>query len=199
MGCEIARRMGLPIEKLVMPTNENDEFPRFLETGIYEKISPSRACLSNAMNVGHPSNLARFFDLYQGTVDKSGYVWVTPDVERMRQRIFSTSVTNKETKERTKRAWYGHGLLLEPHGAVGWEGLDRYLKQREGNDYPLCVSVETAHPAKFPEIIKYVLDFEPELPESMRGIDERQGEAVELSGGYPEFKEFLVETLKKEV
>jgi threonine synthase len=59
LGCEYARRMGLPVKKLVMPTNENDEFPRFLETGSYRKVSPSRACISNAMNVGHPSNLAR--------------------------------------------------------------------------------------------------------------------------------------------
>ena len=61
LGCEYARRIGLPVERLVMPTNENDEFPRFLTKGTYEKVSPSLACLSNAMNVGHPSNLARFF------------------------------------------------------------------------------------------------------------------------------------------
>ncbi len=54
-----------------MPTNENDEFPNYLRTGVYEKVSPSRACLSNAMNVGHPSNLARFFELYGGTVDRN--------------------------------------------------------------------------------------------------------------------------------
>ena len=74
LGCEYARRMGLPVEKLVMPTNANDEFPNFMETGRYKKVSPSRACLSNAMNVGHPSNLARFFELYGGTVDRTGAV-----------------------------------------------------------------------------------------------------------------------------
>jgi len=66
LGCEYARRMGLPVRMLVMPTNENDEFPNYLRTGVYEKVSPSRACLSNAMNVGHPSNLARFFELVRG-------------------------------------------------------------------------------------------------------------------------------------
>ena len=74
LGCEYARRMGLPVAKLVMPTNENDEFPVFLDSGRYNKVSPSRACISNAMNVGHPSNLARFFELYGGTVDRAGYV-----------------------------------------------------------------------------------------------------------------------------
>ena len=72
LGCEYARRMGLPVEKLVMPTNENDEFPRFLDTGVYEKVSPSVACISNAMNVGHPSNLARLVDVYGGWMDEVG-------------------------------------------------------------------------------------------------------------------------------
>ncbi|MBW2561371.1 MAG: threonine synthase, partial [Deltaproteobacteria bacterium] len=84
LGCEYARRMGLPVEKLVMPTNENDEFPRFLTKGTYEKVSPSLACLSNAMNVGHPSNLARFFELYGGTVDRTGVVHRHPDIDVMR-------------------------------------------------------------------------------------------------------------------
>ncbi|MBP1711174.1 MAG: threonine synthase, partial [Deltaproteobacteria bacterium] len=84
LGCEYARRA-----KLIMPTNENDEFPVFLETGKYQKVSPSRACISNAMNVGHPSNLARFFELYGGTVDRSGRIHRYPDLDQMRRRIFS--------------------------------------------------------------------------------------------------------------
>ena len=72
LGCEFGRRMGLPIHKLIMAVNENDEFPKYLDQGVYQKLSPSKACISSAMNVGHPSNLARFFDLYGGTIDKSG-------------------------------------------------------------------------------------------------------------------------------
>ena len=99
LGCEYARRMGLPVEKLVMPTNENDEFPSFLETGVYEKLTPSRACLSNAMNVGHPSNLARFFDLYGGTVDRTGAVHRDPDSEQLKKHIFSVSISDQEDEK----------------------------------------------------------------------------------------------------
>ena len=194
LGCEYARRMGLPVKRLVMPTNENDEFPKFLETGVYEKISPSRACLSSAMNVGHPSNLARFFDLYGGTVDRGGAVHRYPDINEMRRRIFSVSITEEETKKTIKRAYDQYGILLEPHGAVGWRGLEVYL-ERYG-DFPLCISIETAHPAKFPDEIEGLLGISPELPESMKGIDQKKGKPFELSASYEEFKDYLSSNLK---
>ncbi|NPU83955.1 MAG: threonine synthase [Syntrophaceae bacterium] len=196
LGCEYARRMGLPVHTLIMPTNENDEFPRFLETGIYAKISPSRACLSNAMNVGHPSNLARFFDLYGGTVDRSGRVWKRPDREEMQRRIFSVSVSDDETRRTIRRVYDACGVILEPHGAVGWKGLETWL-ERQG-DFPLCVSLETAHPAKFPEEVQAVLGIDPELPPSMRDLDGRKGEPHELSGDYGDFSKYLKERLRGE-
>jgi threonine synthase len=189
LGCEYARRMGLPVKMLIMPTNENDEFPRFLTAGIYEKISPSKACLSNAMNVGHPSNLARFFDLYSGTVDRSGTVHKYPDREEMRRFIFSVSISDEETKKTIKRVYDTYQVILEPHGAVGWRGLEFYLEQF--GDFPLCVSLETAHPAKFPDKIKELLNITPDLPQSMKDIDQRRGEPFELSGSYKEFSAYL--------
>ena len=186
--------MGLPVEKLVMPTNENDEFPKFLATGVYEKISPSRACLSSAMNVGHPSNLARFFDLYGGTVDRGGTVHRYPDINEMRRWIFSVSITDEETKNTIRRAYDKYGILLEPHGAVGWRGLEIYL-ERYG-DFSLCVSLETAHPAKFPDEIEDLLGISPELPKSMKDIDHKKGKSVELSASYEEFKNYLKSRLK---
>ncbi|MGZ3594035.1 MAG: threonine synthase, partial [Syntrophales bacterium] len=178
-----------PVKKLVMPTNENDEFPKFMETGVYKKISPSRACLSSAMNVGHPSNLARFFDLYGGIVDRVGAVHRYPDLNEMRRWIFSVSVTDEETRKTIRRAYDQYKVLLEPHGAVGWRGLEAYL---EGyGDFSLCVSIETAHPAKFPDELEDLLGVSPELPESMKGIDQKKGEPFELSAGYEEFKNYL--------
>ncbi|MBW2649154.1 MAG: threonine synthase, partial [Deltaproteobacteria bacterium] len=138
LGCEYARRMGLPVQRLIMPTNENDEFPRFLEKGVYEKLSPSLACLSNAMNVGHPSNLARFFELYGGTVDRTGEVHVYPDIETIRKNIYSVSISDEETKKCIKKTYERYSVILEPHGAVGWRGLEAYLEQC--GDFPLCVS-----------------------------------------------------------
>ena len=193
LGCEYARRMGLPVRRLLMPTNENDEFPRFLESGTYEKVSPSRACLSNAMNVGNPSNLARFFELYDGTVDRSGVVHRVPDVAMMRERIYSVSISDQVTKETIENAYRRYGLLLEPHGAVGWRGLELFLET--AGDFPLCFSLETAHPAKFPDEIKELLGIEPELPESMKDIDQRRGEPDVLTGGYGDFKSYLLDTL----
>jgi len=194
LGCEYAKRMGLPVKKLIMPTNENDEFPRFMKEGIYEKLSPSAACISNAMNVGHPSNLARFFELYNGTVDRTGTVHQYPDIDAMRETIFSVSVSDEETRECIKNTYEKYGVVLEPHGAVGWRGLEIYLEQH--GDFPLCVSLETAHPAKFSDEVVELLGITPTLPESMRGIDERKGESAELPSDYKVFKEYLQDTLK---
>ena len=195
LGCEYARRMGLPVRKLVMPTNENDEFPRYLDSGRYEMVSPSRACLSNAMNVGHPSNLARFFDLYGGTVDRKGVVHRLPDLEEMEKHIFSVSISDEETRAAIKDIYERYGTILEPHGAVGWRGLQVWLDRQEGEE-PLCLSLETAHPAKFPEEIIDLLGIVPDPPESMRGLDERQGEPVELSGDYDSFRNWLLDELR---
>jgi len=189
LGCEFARRMGVPVKTLVMPTNENDEFPKYLKTGVYQKISPSRACLSNAMNVGHPSNLARFFDLYEGTVDRNGIVHRYPDIEAMRRHIYSVSISDRETRETIKRAYEKYGVILEPHGAVGWLGLEKYLQEQ--GDAPLCVSLETAHPAKFPDEVKELLGIIPEIPKSMRDIDLRTGEPISMDNDYNLFRQYL--------
>jgi threonine synthase len=146
------------------------------------------------MNVGHPSNLARFFDLYGGTVDRGGRVHRYPDINEMRRRIFSVSITDEDTKKTIRRAYDKYGILLEPHGAVGWRGLEIYM-ERYG-DFPLCVSLETAHPAKFPDEIEDLLGISPELPKSMKDIDRKIGEPFELSATYEEFKDYLKSRLK---
>ncbi len=197
LGCEYARRMGLPVRRLVMPVNENDAFPRFLETGGYAKVSPSRPCLSNAMNVGHPSNLARFFALYGGTVDRTGVVHRYPDLSEMRRRIFSVSISDGETREAIRQAHRRYGVVLEPHGAVGWRGLELYL-EKEGSGRSLCVSLETAHPAKFPEEIRAILGIDPEPPPSMRDLAVRTGDALYFPNDYGVFKAYLREHLQVE-
>ena len=195
LGCEYARRLGLPVKKLVMPTNENDEFPRFLAAGRYEKVSPSRACLSNAMNVGHPSNLARFFELYGGTVDRTGIVHRNPDIGAMRKNIYSVSISDEVTRQCIRETYDTYGVILEPHGAVGWRGLEIYLE--ETGDFPFCVSLETAHPAKFPDEIIELIGITPQLPDSMKDIDQREGEPIELPGDYEGFRAYLRDNLRQ--
>jgi threonine synthase len=194
LGCEYARRMGLPVSKLIMPTNENDEFPVFLETGQYRKVSPSRACISNAMNVGHPSNLARFFELYGGSVDRAGHVYRYPDLEEMRRRIFSISVTDEQTRQTIKSVYERYRVILEQHGAVGWKGLEAYF-QKTGDD-KLAICLETAHPAKFPDEIKNLLGIDPEPPESMKDLARREGGAIKMSKDFEAFKKYLQVNLK---
>jgi len=194
LGCEYARRMGLPVAKLIMPTNENDEFPIYLETGKYSKVSPSRACISNAMNVGHPSNLARFFDLYGGAVDRAGNVHRYPDLDEMRRYIFSVSVSDELTRRTLKSVYDRYRVILEQHGAVGWAGLEAYFKKT--GDGKLAICLETAHPAKFPEEIKSLLGIDPDLPESMKDLTKREGSAVNMSGNFATFKKHLKNHLK---
>ena len=136
-----------------MPVNDNDEFPRFLATGDYEKIEPSRNCLSNAMNVGHPSNLARLVAVYGGQMDETGAIHRAPDLAAMRRDLFSSSVSDEQTRATIREVWSEHQLLLEPHGAVGWRGFLDYLAAEPLTARPAVV-LETAHPAKFPEEIE---------------------------------------------
>lgn len=194
LGCEYARRMGLPVAKLIMPTNENDEFPIFLETGKYRKVSPSRACISNAMNVGHPSNLARFFDLYGGTVDRAGTVHRYPDLDAMRRYIFSVSVSDEDTRQTIKSVYDRYHVILEQHGAVGWAGLEAYFAKT--GDSKLAICLETAHPAKFPEEIKKLLAVNPGLPESMKDLAGREGSAIDMPQDFAAFKRYLQSRLK---
>ena len=191
MGAVLAKRMGIPIKKLVIATNENDEVPVYFRTQKYDRIEPSRECISNAMNVGHPSNFARLLDLYGGKMDETGHISAEPDIESLRQDIWSVSISDAETRRTIQTAWQDHNLLLEPHGAVGWAALNRFVND-VGED-GLMVSVETAHPAKFPEEIEVLLGFSPELPQSLIGLDDKPEFMIGLSNDYGRFRDLLLE------
>lgn len=191
MGGTLAARMGLPLKRLVIATNENDEFPKFMAGGSYQPIEPSRNCISSAMNVGHPSNLARLIDLYGGAMDEKGGMGQAPDLEGMRRDIFAVSISEAETRQAIRSAYDQHHLLLEPHGAVGWAGLQKYLQQAESAPDQLCIALETAHPAKFPEEIRSILGFDPPLPPSLEGIEAKEESFTLMAAAYPEFRIFL--------
>ena len=198
MGGVLAWRMGVPISRMVIATNENDEVPAFLATGTYRKIVPSRVCISNAMNVGHPSNLARLVDAYGGWMDETGAVREAPDLERLRRDFFAVSVTDSETRATIKEAWQRHRTLLEPHGAVGWAGLQRHLASPGAPADPLAVSIETAHPAKFPEEIQGLLGVDPPLPPSLAGLDARPESYGRLTTEYGPFRDALKQRFLKD-
>jgi threonine synthase len=202
MGGVLAMKMGLPVCKFIIATNENDEFPRYLETGYYSRIEPSKNCISSAMNVGHPSNLARLIDLYGGIMDEKGNILEQADRITMQKEIWSASFTDEQTRKTIKEAYDTYGVVLEPHGAVAWAGLMAYLKTDlfmtdplPPSD-PLCVSLETAHPAKFPQEIMKILSITPELPQSLKGIEDKPEQFEQISNNYAEFKKYLLETFQ---
>ncbi|MBM3405663.1 MAG: threonine synthase [Bacteroidetes bacterium] len=194
MGGVLACKMGLPVKKFVIAVNENDEFPIYLQTGDYRKVEPSRNCISSAMNVGHPSNLARLVALYRGVMDEQGIIHKQADLELMRKELFAVSISDVKTRETIRKAWETHRLLLEPHGAVGWAGLMKYLASDPTSDQPgqLCISLETAHPAKFPQEINTILQVDPELPPSLKGLEGKTEYAEPLANDYAGFKSFLL-------
>jgi threonine synthase len=123
-------------------------------------------------------------------MDEKGGISEAADVERLRRDIFAVSVSDAETRQTISSAYKQHHLLLEPHGAVGWAGLQKYL-QAEPAPGELCISLETAHPAKFPEEIRAILGFDPPLPLSLEGLDTKKESFALMANNYPEFKKFL--------
>ena len=190
MGGLLAKHMGLPIERLIIATNSNDEVPKYLQSEIYQKIVPSRVCISNAMNVGHPSNFARVIDLYGGWMDETGKIHRQPDLNRLRKDIWSVDINEEETRATIIEAWQKYKLLLEPHGAVGWAGLERYVQQEKAKG--LMVSVETAHPAKFPEEIEKLLSHTPTIPNSLSDLDSKKEDYLKLPVDYNAFSQLLI-------
>jgi threonine synthase len=193
MGGLLAKSMGLPVKKFVIATNENDEVPVYWLTGKYATIVPSRNCISSAMNVGHPSNMARVIALYGGIMDEKGNIIREPDIRKMRDDIFAVSISDTKTKEVLQQTYRQYGVLTEPHGAAAWAGLQEYLKQhpQDINLDQLAISLETAHPAKFPEEIRSLLGIDPELPASMQGLDQAEESYDCLDNSYAHFREYL--------
>jgi len=191
MGAVIAKQMGLPMHKLVVPVNGNDAFPQFLRTGNYRKIDPSRNCLSNAMNVGHPSNLARLVAIYGGRMDHSGHISAVPDLAAMQKDLFSSSVSDDQTRATILSAWQKYRLLLEPHGAVAWRGFEDYLGVEPLNGRMAAV-LETAHPAKFPDEIELILGFSPQVPPALLALDRIAEDYDTMNVDYDDFKKYLV-------
>jgi threonine synthase len=194
MGGLIAREMGLPVRQFIISTNSNDEVPEFLKTGIYKSVSPSKNCISSAMNVGHPSNLARIVALYKGMMDESGTIIIQPDMEKMKRDFFGISITDDETRITIADIYTHYNVLLEPHGAIAWAGVLEYFRNITdcSSEKQLCISLETAHPAKFPQELKMIINSDPPLPASLTGISEKTEKYLQMENNYQMLKEFIL-------
>ncbi|MDO8805675.1 MAG: threonine synthase [Elusimicrobiota bacterium] len=191
MGALLAWKMGLPIRKLIVATNANDEFPAFLASGQYSKIEPSRMCISNAMNVGHPSNLTRLIDIFGGQMDEKGMLLKAPDMEKMRGLIHAVSVSDGDTRKCIADTYREEAIVLEPHGAVAWYALGEFLKEHKEEAETLCISLETANPAKFPEEINKILGISPAVPESLSKLDKLKEDYIKMDADYKAFYGYL--------
>jgi threonine synthase len=192
MGGLIASRMGLPVKRFIVSTNSNGEVPEFLGTGVYNPVDPSVNCISSAMNVGHPSNLSRIVAMYGGVMDQYGKILKVPDMALLREHLAGISISDNDTVKTIKDCYERYGILIEPHGAVAWKGLTEYLKDFRESGEQLSVSLETAHPAKFPEEIIKITGKNPSLPPSLSGLENKDESYIRLENSYEKVKEILV-------
>jgi threonine synthase len=198
MGGLIASFMGLPIHKLIAATNQNKSFANFYQTQKYKPISPSISCLSNAMNVGNPNNIPRIFELFEGSLDLNQDILKQPNLQKLKQKIYATSFSDVQTINCMQEVLKNYQtqnqpVILEPHGAVAWLGLKEFFDQNPNlpqNIIPICL--ETAHPAKFPQEIKQILNFEPKVPKSLKEVQDKAEEIHEISNNYEDFKNYLL-------
>lgn len=179
----LAQQMGLPIHHFIAATNINDVVPTYLWEGLFQP-RPSVRTLSNAMDVGNPSNFARMLDVFSGPEAMDEGTW-----KAMRSAISGYAFTDEETERAVRGVFSRHQYLLDPHGAVGYLALDAYQREHPG---ARGIVLETAHPAKFLEDMERVLGREVEVPARLAALREEEKVAIRLGTSFRPFKEWLL-------
>ncbi len=181
-----AKKMGLPIHQFIASTNANDVVPNYLETGNYES-KPSKQTISNAMDVGNPSNFERMKSLFND------------DVSEFKKEIKSYSFLDEETKETMIKVKNDFGYTLDPHGAVAYLGLETFRKSfdsaqddKDSEDF-VGVLLETAHQAKFVEVVEEVLKTKIEIPEKLEAFNRKEKKSIEFPADLSLVKNYLME------
>ena len=175
-----SKYMGLPIKKFIASTNSNDVVPKFIKTGNYYPKS-SVETISNAMDVGNPSNLQRILDLYE-------------DVYRIRKDICSWSFSDNETKEEIINLYKNYKYLLDPHSAVGLLGLKKYLKSVSEDN--IGIFLGTAHPSKFSDIIKPIINEDIKIPSRLKKMIDKDKRSIKIKNSFDEFSDYLLSNFK---
>jgi len=173
-----AKKMRLPVHLFIASTNENDVVPKFLETGNYE-TKPSKQTISNAMDVGNPSNFERVKSLFND------------DVSEFRKEIESYSFSDEATKNAMITVKNEFNYILDPHGAVAYLGLKKY-SEKSNEDF-VGVLLETAHPAKFVEVVEDVLKEKIKIPEKLGVFNKKEKQSIEFSANFESVKNYLIE------
>ncbi len=174
----IAKKMGLPVHRFIAATNTNSVVPEYLQTGVYTPRF-SKATISNAMDVGAPSNFVRMVELYNHSA------------EEMRRDVAGHSVSEEETKNTIREVKKRYNYILDPHGAVGYRALEWYRQEHSDKDF-IGVCVETAHPAKFKESVEEVIGARVEIPERLAQCAQKEKRSIFLPAHFSTFKDMLL-------
>ncbi|MBZ9730989.1 threonine synthase [Salegentibacter sp. JZCK2] len=171
-----AKKMGLPIDHFIASNNENNVVTRYLQSQDYSP-KPSVQTISNAMDVGNPSNFVRILELFNN------------EFKPLSQQLSSFSYSDEETKKAIKEVKQKHNYVMDPHGAVGYLGLQEFLTKNP--DY-YGTFLETAHPVKFLETVEEVIEEKVEIPASIKEAMNKEKKSIEISD-YSELKEYLMQ------
>ena len=172
----LAHASGLPVQHFIAACNVNDTVPEFLKTGNYQ-AKKSIATISNAMDVGDPNNFIRVLEIFE------------EDISELKRILSADSITDDETRETIKRIYKEDKYLLDPHGAVGYLSLDRYIQDNPGYK---GYFVETAHPVKFYDVVEPLIGEKIPLPTSVKEIVDKEKAATKMDVDYLFLKEFLL-------
>ena len=172
-----AKRMGLPVHKFIAATNANNIVPEYLETGKFNP-RPSVSTLSNAMDVGNPSNFARMAALYENSVDK------------IREDVVGYSFSDDQTKEALSKVYSDSKYIMCPHTSVAYLGLKQYVSSQDKKISGVFLG--TAHPAKFMDVIDESISKNIILPASIKAAMAKEKKAIQMAPDFKLLKDFLL-------
>lgn len=175
-GGIIGHLMGMPASHFIAACNINAPFPEYLRSGNYIP-HPSHETVSNAMDVGNPSNYVRLLSLYGN------------EISRMRATISGARITDEETVTTIARIYEDTGYVLDPHTAVGVLALERYRERSHASNPGIVLA--TAHPAKFANTVAAAIGKDPEMPPQLAEALTKEGTKIPLKNSYAEFKRAL--------
>ncbi|MDX1762123.1 MAG: threonine synthase [Christiangramia sp.] len=171
----LAREMGLPIDHFVAANNANDTVVDFMDTGEY-KAKPSVATISNAMDVGDPSNFIRILELFDR------------EYSSLEKVLSAYSFNDQKTEAAIKKVYSEYAYIMDPHGAVGYLGLKEYLR-KEKDAYGLFL--ETAHPVKFLDTVEKVIEGKVNIPPAIESLFHKKKKSLQIDN-YEDLKGFLL-------
>ena len=174
----LSKSMGLPINHFIASTNINDTIPRYIKDGIFEP-HPTKRTISNAMDVSEPSNFVRIQKIYNN------------DLQKLRKNISGFRFDDKSTKEAMRLLFNSHNYLSDPHSAVGYLGLKKYMEINNIENVN-GIFISTAHSIKFKDVVENAIDVNVDYPKSIKDImvKEKKSSSIE---NYSELKEYLLQ------